>query len=188
MVPDPEKNKRWLLDEAGSGTVYRVNALGPDIPVWSVSGWYAHETHLTDDGECLVRLGNWHSGWDPSPHDLAIAFYERDKLMAQYSTSDLVMDTTRVRRSVSHYQWLTHVYGLAPGGSRFSLTTVDGILYTFKACSGELVSKGPSLDLNDPVAAVLLIAACAIMNFLVYVNLLASVFLLQVPGRSGIRP
>jgi hypothetical protein len=136
----PDKDKPYMTDTSGSGTMYEVSATGPDKPLWSVSGWYAFSTHVSYDGKYLVRMGNWPPG-EPSSKHLAIAFYDGGKLVKSYSTLEILKDPKNVPISVSHYEYLKDVIGFDPYTHKFTIKTVENIEYTFDVTNGGIVSE-----------------------------------------------
>jgi hypothetical protein len=134
------------LDKA-AGYAFKVTAGPQDALLWSTSGWWAERVFLSLDGEHLVRLGNWPSGRNPTTSDLAVAFYASGQLLKSYSTAELIRDTTRVTRSMSHYQYLGEPppgFVTEPLGVQdtltFRLVTVDRIEYVFDARTGNILS------------------------------------------------
>lgn len=134
------------------GTMYRTRRAGSDDALWSVSGWYAQRVFVPDNGESLVRLGDWPHGLAPQDKHLGVAFYTRGKLVRRYSTKDLVKDVTKVRASVSHYQFHDWndppaLLGLHVNGSYhkvFRLRSIDGITYLFDFTTGKIINQSPS--------------------------------------------
>lgn len=128
------------------GAAYELRDDGTLTKLWSVKGWYAFRVFLSDDGRYLVRMGDWPMGDKPSKDDLAVAFYDRGKLLKQYSTADLVKDHTKVRASVSHYRWLyipkpeetDEILSYDNYEQKFHLKTIDGIRYIFDARTGNI--------------------------------------------------
>lgn len=137
---EPTGAKRWARPYAGRGSVYRVVAGGRDQRVWTMTGWWAFETHLSYDGEYVVRIGDWPRGHNPSDQHLAIAFYKRGALLARYSTKQLIKDPTKVRPSKSHYRFKRKVHGFASWSYRFSMTAIDGVTYDFDARTGKILA------------------------------------------------
>ena len=147
------------------GAAYELQNDGTFRELWRVEGWYAWTMYLSNDGRYLVRMGNWAHGSEPSPRNLAVAFYDNGKLLADYSTADLVKDKTKVRASVSHYVWLSYqVYRLEDGpesrlleprpkldyANKFYLKTCDGISYTFDATTGKIIEEKKELPPSQP--------------------------------------
>lgn len=122
----------------GKGIMYALKVDGSFEKKWDVSGWYAHGVIPSDDAEFLVRMGDWPEGDRPTKEDLAVAFYRRGKLVRSYSTLDLVKDVTKVRRSVSHYQWLAEGKRSYIHDTTFVLTTIDGRCIVFDLTSGAI--------------------------------------------------
>jgi hypothetical protein len=138
----------WKLIREPFGAAFELREDGTFRELWTVKGWYAFEVFLSDDGRYLVRMGDWPTGERPSKDHLAVAFYDRGKLLAQYSTADLVKDPTKVLRSVSHYVWLhggVTSQGEPPhysdANNTFHLKTIDGIEYTFDATTGKITRQ-----------------------------------------------
>lgn len=102
MIPDPEARYSF---EKGRGDAYRVTNQKTDQLLWSTTGWYSSQTYLSVDGEYLVRLGNWPRGREPSENHLAIAFYKAGKDIKSYNTQQLIKDKSKVKRTVSHYEF-----------------------------------------------------------------------------------
>lgn len=102
-------------------------------PLWTVQ-WYAHTVYLSGDGRYLVRMGPWASGAD----DLAVAFYDRGRLIKQYSVQDLVADTESLPRSVSHFQWRREVE-FDEANQQLLLATLNDEAYVFDITSGKAV-------------------------------------------------
>lgn len=138
------------------GIAYEVKENGDLQELWRVEGWYAFKTFLSNDGRYLVRMGDWAIGKAPSKHNLAVAFYDKGKLVAEYSTADLVKDKTKVFVSTSHYMWLAHevasirpnrtIMGQQPlpyldSENFFHLKTCDGISYKFDVRTGDFTGE-----------------------------------------------
>jgi hypothetical protein len=141
MVPDPvSPDEPQHL--SGKGYAYRVGTDQRDELLWTTSGWYAHRVVLSDDGRYLVRLGNWPRGDAPSKDHLAVAFYDQGQLLASYSTIDLIRDPSKVRPSVSHYQFASGSPGFVERyGHQFRLVTVDGAVHLFDVRTGILAGR-----------------------------------------------
>ena len=140
MLPD----KGSPYDHAkGTGIAYEVQPVGPDKELWRVTGWYAFEAWLSQDGRSLVRLGNWPRGHEPKDEHLGIAFYRDGKLLRRYSTRDLIKDRTKVQPSVSHYQYKRSVPGFERSDTRFTLVSIDGVTWTFDVTTGAVLSPAP---------------------------------------------
>jgi len=122
----------------GKGIMYALKGDGSFEKKWEISGWYAHEVIPSDDAEFLVRIGDWPRGAGPKKEDLAVEFYRRGKFVASYSTFDLVKDHRKVRRSVSHYDWLAEGPPSLIHETEFSLTTIDGRNIVFDLTSGAI--------------------------------------------------
>jgi len=126
--------------EGAAGTCFQVEQNGNDKVLWTTKDWYAFKVYLSMDGHYLVRLGNWPRGHEPAAEHLAVAFYKDGVLLKSYSTKDLIKDLTAVRPSASHYSFYTGtpVFTSTYDGGSFSLTSVDGITYSFDIRTGEI--------------------------------------------------
>ncbi|MDJ0976182.1 MAG: hypothetical protein QNJ98_17105 [Planctomycetota bacterium] len=154
-------------DAPARGTLVRVRPDGKDEPLWSVEGWYAFRVFVARHGESVVRLGNWPRGMGPKAEHLAVAFYKDGKEVKRYSTKDLIQDVSKVRPSVSHYQFYDWndppaLVSMHVDGSYqhvFRLRTIDGITYLFEPATGRIVNQSPSAkDVVSTKAAAIAIA------------------------------
>jgi hypothetical protein len=131
-APDPR--------ETGTVTVFSVDGRsGAETKLYEIPGMWGTDLALSYDGQLLVRLGNWPRGHEPSDQHLAIAFYNKGKLVKSYSTKALIKDPTKVEPSKSHYRYRLEGAGFERWSPRFKLTTVDGVAYTFDARDGSIV-------------------------------------------------
>jgi hypothetical protein len=148
----PHWNDKGQITRQPLGTAYELQDNGSFRTLWRVTGWYAFQCFLSDDGRYLVRMGDWAFGHEPSKEDLAVAFYDRGKLLREYSTAELVKDKTKVVTTVSHYFWLaSEAARFGPGrdekhyeppptldDDKFLLKTCDGIEYRFDVTTGKI--------------------------------------------------
>jgi hypothetical protein len=120
-----------------SGELYPSSGLYPDndstTPIWSID-WYARSVILSSDGRYLIRRGPWAS----TPDNLAIAFYDRGKLLQAYSVSDLVRNPSGLPHSVSHFKWQKEGY-LDYEKGILHLTTLGYEIYEFDITTGQQV-------------------------------------------------
>ena len=63
-----------MVPQPAHGAAYEVLADGSLKELWQVSGWYARELFLSEDGHALVRLEPRHPGRTVSKTDLALAY------------------------------------------------------------------------------------------------------------------
>ncbi|HSL90375.1 MAG TPA: hypothetical protein VK870_13810 [Ignavibacteriaceae bacterium] len=139
VISSENGNFIFKMFSDGKGIAYEVTENSYNKEIWKVEGWYAFKTFITNDGQYLIRIGNWPRGDKPSEDDLAIAFYEKDKLMKSYSTRELIKDDSLVPISVSHYEFMKEQPYL--DGFRIILITVDGIAYKFDVTNGLILSS-----------------------------------------------
>jgi hypothetical protein len=145
MVPEPVAGPYDPQTIPGTGRAYRVTDRETDEALWSTSGWYAFKVLLSYDGRYLVRIGNWPRGRAPAAEHLAIAFYDQGKLLAAYSTKDLILAPERLLPSVGHYEFLAEPPAfLEPaGGYALRLVTADGVEYVFDVQTGAVTGRRP---------------------------------------------
>lgn len=122
------------------GIMYQVKRKGPDKELWRVTGWYTYRTYPSFRGQYLVRLGMLHEAYRVSKPRLAIAFYEKGKLMKKYTTKDL-QQAVHAKRKRRHYgTWsIKKVIGFNDWGHRFTIISRDNVRYVFNAKDGSLV-------------------------------------------------
>ncbi len=144
----PTRKRFYSRPYKGAGFVYKVSRRGRDKLVWKMRGWWAFQTHLSHDGTYVVRIGDWPRGRGPSDKHLAIAFYKRGKLLAKYSTKQLIRDHSKVPTTVSHYFFKKKVHGFMPYSHMFEITMVDGVTYRFDARTGKIRSTRPLVQLK----------------------------------------
>ena len=107
---------------------------GDTTPLWVID-WYAFAVFPASDGVHLVRLGPWASSLD----QLALAFYASGVEIKRYPIRELVADTSRLRRTVSHFFWLAE-QRFDDAAGEFHLKAVDGRQFRFSIRTGEMLS------------------------------------------------
>lgn len=144
MVPPPWRGSgdEPVIDRPPFGVAYQLTEDGEFKELWHAEGWYGYRGKLSDDGRYLVVFGPWAS--DQKEHtDLAIAFYDKGKLLKQYAVRDLIREHDAVENSVSHYSW-TPERQTKPNGfyqDRFHLVTIEKTAYDFDYTTGEISSR-----------------------------------------------
>ena len=137
------------------GVAYKVDSSGKLNELYKTEGWYSFKIFISYDGQYLVRMGPWNTGSQPEDDHLAVAFYQNGKLLKEYSTLDLVKDTSKVIPTVSHYFWMApdptdrgiseaerHKFRLSLGlRNRFVIYTIDGWRYLFDITTGDIISE-----------------------------------------------
>lgn len=108
---------------------------GTSKPLWTVD-WYAYDVEIFSDGVHVVRHGPWAS----KVTDEALTFFAQGRPLRTHSVADLVRDTRRLQRSVSHFDWSIDSQ-LDDDGLRYTLLTVDHRCYVFDATTGEIISE-----------------------------------------------
>lgn len=120
--------------KADSIVVYRKDA--PEKVLWSVAGWQ-RAFDVSDSGDSLVAC---YSGMNLLPLDYEpewtmLSFYERGRLVRKVSLAELVPDRSKLRRTVSHYEW-GRCRGF-DGPRSYAVETVDRGLLRFDAATGQ---------------------------------------------------
>ena len=135
-----EKKKEFVVDRKAFGVAYSLTKNGELKEMWRTSDWYCFEGYLSRDGRYFVRMGPWAS--DTINHtDLAIAFYDRGKLLKEYQVKDLVRRPELYQYSTTFYQWRSMSDNQPDGfvGETFKVTTIDGLRYSFSYDTGQTI-------------------------------------------------
>lgn len=133
------------------GIAYELHEDGSMRELWRLKGWYFFKCFLSDDGRYLVAVSEFPVRQKHSREDLAVVFYDRGKLLRQFYVADLVKDASKVDPSEALREWFFRKREIAKefygpedprfiGENSFSLTTVDGISYTFDATRGAITA------------------------------------------------
>ena len=118
---------------------------GSNVPIWTVD-WYELDVFVSSDGEHLVRIGPWPllAGGESDPsklttnlQQLAVAFYERGKLLKKYAIADLIKNTDRLQQSLSHFQWQKDIF-FDETLDKLTIVTLDDQKYIFDVKTGDL--------------------------------------------------
>jgi hypothetical protein len=142
MVP-PKWRKEggdYVIDREAFGVAYKISGEGEFQEMWRTQGWYTFKGYLSDDGLHFVRFGPWAS--DQKEHsDLALAFYERGKLIKQYEVRELIKKPDLLEDSVSHYRWQPEIQSVPNGfkDGSFHLVMIDKTTFTFDRTTGEIL-------------------------------------------------
>jgi len=145
MVPPKwryEEGKR-VIDCLPFGIAYKITRDGEFDEIWLTQGWYAYKGYLSDDGRYIVGFGPWAK--DKKKHsDLALAFYDKGKLIKQYEVRELIKKPELLEESVSHYTWRPEIQTDPNGfnGKTFHLVMIDKTTYTFDYATGEILETG----------------------------------------------
>ncbi|RBP46118.1 hypothetical protein DES53_102504 [Roseimicrobium gellanilyticum] len=158
MIPEKwhYENNRPVKEKEAWGVAYELDENGEFVELWRTEGWYASEVFLSDDGRYLVRMGVWPTISEKFD-DVAVAFYDRGKLLKSYEVRDLVKQPHRIEFSASHYEWRpeqqTVPNGIStelfPGsflqsdylqGDYFHLVMIDKTAYRFDLATGNILA------------------------------------------------
>lgn len=150
MVPEKYhfEGDKIIVDRPAFGIASEINQDGEFVELWRTEGWYTFEGFLSNDGRYFVRMGLWAS--DQEHHtDLAVAFYDRGKLIKQYQVKDLIRRESMLEYSVSHYRWRPSKQSEPTGFSSngvFHLVMIDKTTYDFEVGNGEILSTDVDKD------------------------------------------
>ncbi|MDP1590034.1 MAG: hypothetical protein Q8M07_19935, partial [Prosthecobacter sp.] len=136
-----KQGENYVVDREAFGVAYAINEEGEFNEVWRTKGWYTFEGYLSEEGRYFVRMGPWAS--DQANHtDLAIAFYDRGKLLKQYQVRKLIKKTDLIENSVSHYNWRPQIQTEPNGfkGGTFHLVMIDKTAHSFDVSTGKLLT------------------------------------------------
>ena len=141
-VDSPNRRFTMRMSSRTGIDVFENVAHKPTKTRWGLwAAAYAPSAFLANDGDHWAAWGWWPNGHEVSKFDAAIFFYKRKKLVAQYSTADLVSNPKALLRSVSHYQWRVPQLGGPAGRGRFiDVVTRESVVYRFEVSTGSCVS------------------------------------------------
>ena len=108
---------------------------GSARPLW-VSPLNDVNAEVANDGIHVVVHGPWAS----DPKQLAVSFYERSKLLAEYAIRDLVAAPEKLPHTVSHFSW-ERTGKLDNDRMIYTLETLEGARYEFALSTGAIVSR-----------------------------------------------
>lgn len=131
------KPKTTLRNSAGdaypASGLYPAN--GSVTPTWSVD-WHAPMVYLSGNGRYLVRMGPWAQ----KHNDLAVAFYDRGKLLRAYAIDDLIRHPEGLPRSISHFRWQKQI-SLDDENGSFRIATLGNEIHEFDITTGRVTNS-----------------------------------------------
>lgn len=146
------EGERYVKDREAFGVAYELDEKGDLIELWRTEGWYAFQVFLSDDCRYLVRMGVWPTIKEEYT-DVAVAFYDRGKLVKSYEVRDLLKRPHLIEYSTSHYDWKPqkqtvpngiekdHLFHADyPQGDCFHLVMIDKTAYRFDLATGDIIS------------------------------------------------
>ena len=139
---------KHLRGQEGQTRIYLVEK-GEDL-LLETHDWFSKGIYLSchvqgaegPAGVSVVRLGHWPEGKTATEADLAVAFYFRGRLVAEYSTLDLAGHRDNVEATISHYSVIKSISGysyLANEKMVFKLGLIDGRELAFDPTTGRIV-------------------------------------------------
>lgn len=143
MVPAKwrKEGEELVVEREAFGVAYEVDFEGELHELWHTKGWYCYEGYLSEDGRYFVRMGGW--AFDHKEHtDLAIAFYDRGKLLKKYEVRDLIKHPDRLR-GIPNYDWRPEIQS-EPNGIRdraFHFVMIDKTAYRFDYQTGKIIDS-----------------------------------------------
>jgi hypothetical protein len=136
-------NTREVIDKEAFGVAYAINAEGEFEELWRTKGWHASDGLLSSDGRYFIRYGPWAQDLE-NQSDLAIGFYDRGRLLQEYTVKDLIKNTDALLPSASHYWWKAEVQSKPNGFHEFDekafhLVMIDKTAYDFEVATGKIL-------------------------------------------------
>jgi len=144
MVPPKwkEEHDRRVIEREAFGVTYKITEDGEFKEVWRTEGWYTFEGYLSENGRYFVRFGP-RAGHKENHTDLAIAFYDRGKLLKEYQVNELIRKPDLLEGTAGHYIWRsviqTELNGFYDG--TFHLVMIDKSYYCFDCETGEIITR-----------------------------------------------
>ena len=112
--------------------------------LWTVD-WYAFEVKLSADGEYLVREGEWAGGI----YAMAVSFYKKGNLIAEYIVDDLIDDDDSISHSVSHISWRRFTE-FDKDEDQYVIRTVEDKQFTFDVKTGKMTDFKNTVSYRFP--------------------------------------
>jgi hypothetical protein len=103
-----------------------------NTPLWTVD-WYG-DAEPASNGVNLIRWGPWAETTD----QLAVSFYDHGEELNHYHIRELIVDESKLQRSVSHFSWIADRHYDDEQGI-LELRTVDGQKYRFSVKTGRIL-------------------------------------------------
>lgn len=123
----------------GYGQAFKANNGKEDTPLWRVEGWYSYNVYLSNDGRHLTSMDGFPEHLS-SINDTILSFYKDGALLKSYTTLDLVVDTSKIRYTVSHFLYATDTE-FTSYNNQFMIKSVDNIIHIFDIKTGEIISS-----------------------------------------------
>ncbi len=124
-----------------NGYMYQVETDSCDLLLWMTKQHIGYRVFFVEeDINYFVTLGDWPSDNEPQDYHMAIAFYHQGNQIKSYSTKNLIEDKSKIKQSISHYEFLKRVIGFTKRYN-FSIETIDGMIYEFDVKTGKITSK-----------------------------------------------
>jgi hypothetical protein len=111
-------------------------------PLWTIEG-YSHKVFISSDGNYAAKLGPWPRlglGGSRDLNQLVVVFYDKGKLTKEYYIKDLVVDASKLQKSVSHFVFNKEL-SFNEEENIIRLETEDGSSYVFDMSTGEIVES-----------------------------------------------
>ena len=110
--------------------------------------WYSQRIYHTvvNDTLFLIRLHVWHRSWKYSENEFEIGFYKGKEVLREYHVKDIVKDSTKISRSVSHFETIKKINGIKKkwslfrsGRKVFQIISTENKKINFDILTGEIV-------------------------------------------------
>lgn len=136
--PDKEGRIDTLKGKYDRSGLYKAGE--PAKRFWSVN-WYSPTVHVSSDGVHLVRIGRKNVvaiNDKPDMAQLAVAFYNKGKLVKKYTIGDLCGDPKKLVRAPAGFQWQKRI-AFDDVSGRLEIDLVTGQDKVFAVRSGKIV-------------------------------------------------
>ena len=130
-------------NEDGYGIAYRLNSDGSSTELWRMYE-YSFEVYLAIDGVHLVTICPCFVGSTLSEDELAIEFFKNGELLESYSTKDLIVDVSKIKKkTMGEDSWQANDdrFPYLSPTRRFYLKTIEEITYIFDVTTGQIIDK-----------------------------------------------
>jgi hypothetical protein len=136
-------------------------------PLWTIEG-YSHKVYISSDGNYAAKLGPWPRLTEFNNRDLnqlVVTFYDRGKLTHEYYIKNLVVDASKLQKSVSHFEFSKEL-NFDDEQNILELETYDGSKYVFDMKTGEIASADREVNIFMTIlyCVVLLAISLTVVN------------------------
>lgn len=140
--------------------LYSVNADGSLENIYTVNEYfYDVNMIMSSDGKYFAVIP-----WADADQDTVITFYKDGKIQKSYGSSELMKDIENREYTASHYFWeKSDKRTFDDSTNLLSVTTLDGMTYTFDITTGEIISAPAEASENRLPAVITGICILAVV-------------------------